>query len=53
MTTGIRICILLSSAISVLAADADLILHNGKIVTVDSSFSIQEAIAIRAIGLWI
>jgi predicted amidohydrolase YtcJ len=47
MTTGIRICILLSSAISVLAADADLILHNGKIVTVDSSFSIQEAIAIR------
>ena len=47
MTTGIRICILLSSAISVLAADADLILHNGKIVTVDSSFSIQEAIAIQ------
>jgi predicted amidohydrolase YtcJ len=48
MKTGIRICILLSSAISVLAAaDADLILHNGKIVTVDSSFSIREAIAIQ------
>lgn len=32
----------------VLAADADLILHNGKIVTVDNRFSIQEAVAIRA-----
>src|SRR4029453_16760420 len=29
------------------AADADLILHNGKIVTVDSQFSIQQEIAIK------
>src|ERR1051325_1270953 len=29
------------------AADADLILHNGKIVTVDSSFSIQQAVAVK------
>ena len=28
-------------------ADADLILRHGKIVTVDSKFSIQQAIAIR------
>ena len=30
------------------AADADLILHNGKIVTVDRQFSIQQAVAIRS-----
>ena len=30
----------------VFAADADLILYNGKIVTVDRAFSIQEAVAI-------
>src|SRR4051794_13606723 len=29
------------------AAEADLILHNGKIVTVDNRFSVQQAIAIR------
>lgn len=29
------------------AADADLILHNGKIVTVDAKFSIVQAMAIR------
>lgn len=29
------------------AANADLILHNGKIVTVDNKFSVQQAIAIR------
>jgi predicted amidohydrolase YtcJ len=29
------------------AADADLILHNGKIVTVDKKFSIRQALAIR------
>jgi predicted amidohydrolase YtcJ len=29
------------------AAEADLILHHGKIVTVDSRFSIQQAVAIR------
>ena len=30
------------------AADADLILHNGKVVTVDERFTIQEAVAIKA-----
>src|SRR5262249_47336439 len=40
---------LLTSAASNLgAADADLILHNGKVVTVDAKFSIQEAIAVEA-----
>jgi predicted amidohydrolase YtcJ len=29
------------------AADADLILHNGKVVTVDKRFSIQQAVAVR------
>ena len=30
------------------AADADLILHHGKVVTVDERFSIHEAIAVEA-----
>ena len=30
------------------AADADLILHNGKIVTVDAGFSIRQAVAVKA-----
>src|SRR5262245_45420929 len=30
-----------------LRADADLILHNGKIVTVDKKFSVQQAIAVK------
>ena len=30
-----------------LAADADLILHNGKVVTVDAAFHIVEAIAVK------
>ncbi|MDQ2949057.1 MAG: amidohydrolase [Acidobacteriota bacterium] len=34
--------------VSLHAADADLILHNGKIVTVDRAFSIQQAIAVKA-----
>jgi predicted amidohydrolase YtcJ len=38
---------LLLSAGPVLAADADLILHGGKIVTVDSTFSIAEAVAVK------
>ena len=29
-------------------ADADLILHHGKMITVDASFSIAEAVAIKA-----
>lgn len=32
---------------SLIAANADLILHNGKIVTVDRDFSIRQAVAIR------
>jgi predicted amidohydrolase YtcJ len=32
---------------SMWAADADLILHHGKIVTVDKAFSIQQAVAIK------
>lgn len=36
---------LLSS--SLLAEEADLILHHGKIITVDKEFSIQEAMALR------
>src|SRR5437588_12639516 len=34
------------SSLEASSADADLILHNGKIVTVDSRFSVQQAIAI-------
>ena len=30
-----------------LADEADLILHHGKIITVDNHFSVQEALAIR------
>ncbi|HTP35344.1 MAG TPA: amidohydrolase family protein, partial [Candidatus Acidoferrales bacterium] len=40
--------VLLTSAALALAADADLILHNGKIVTVDSRFTIQQAVAVRS-----
>src|SRR3954451_16045137 len=29
------------------AADADLILHNGKIVTVDSQFAVRRAVAVK------
>jgi predicted amidohydrolase YtcJ len=32
----------------VLAADADLILHNGKVVTVDSAFSVAQAVAVKS-----
>ena len=38
---------LIFSAARVLAADADLILHNGKIITVDSTLSIAEAVAVK------
>ncbi|MGH9632875.1 MAG: amidohydrolase, partial [Bryobacteraceae bacterium] len=36
----------LSSGI-VMAADAGMILHNGKIVTVDKAFSVREAVAVK------
>ena len=45
----------LFSAAPLIAADADLILHSGKIVTVDSTFSIAEAVAVkdgRVVGVW-
>ncbi len=38
---------LVFSAAPLMAADADLILHNGKIVTADSTFSIAEAVAVK------
>jgi predicted amidohydrolase YtcJ len=37
----------LLSAAPLIAADADLILHSGKIVTVDATFSIAEAVAVK------
>lgn len=43
-----HITILLGASLLVWGADADLILQHGKIVTVDSKFSIQQAIAIRS-----
>jgi len=42
------IAVFLGSAALLSAADADLILHNGKIVTVDGQFTIQQAVAIRS-----
>src|SRR5437879_1637437 len=43
-----RITILVLAAHAYLwAADADLILHNGKIVTVDKDFSILQAVAVK------
>ncbi|MBI1899170.1 MAG: amidohydrolase [Acidobacteria bacterium] len=41
------ILFLLLAATVAAAANADLILHNGRIVTVDQKFSIQQAIAIQ------
>ncbi len=40
---------ILAAALSpvLIAADADLIFHNGKIVTVDNAFSVQQAVAIK------
>ena len=43
-----QIAILLGSAALLPAANADLILHNGKITTVDDRFTIQQAVAIRS-----
>jgi predicted amidohydrolase YtcJ len=39
--------LLLSSASAVGAEEADLILHNGKVVTVDKKFSVHQALAVR------
>src|SRR5690242_7538814 len=43
-----RITILLFCTASLFAADADLILHNGKVVTVDPDFSVRQAVAVKA-----
>jgi predicted amidohydrolase YtcJ len=42
-----RILIFLLGAVVSYAADADLILHNGKILTVDPDFSIRQAVAVK------
>ena len=39
--------ILLAAVSLAFAADADLILHNGRIVTVDSTFSVAQAVAVK------
>jgi len=39
--------VLFTAVAGLWAADADLILYNGKIVTVDQRFSVQEAIAVK------
>src|SRR5690242_2481280 len=39
---------LLPVCVCAMAADADLILHNGKIVTVDPQFSVRQAVAVKA-----
>jgi len=40
--------LLLACAALLRSADADLILHNGKIVTVDGRFGIQQAVAVKS-----
>src|SRR5262249_40887814 len=52
MTRRILLCLgvalsWLLAALPAPAADADLILHNGKVVTVDAKFSVHQAIAIQ------
>ncbi len=42
-----RTLFLAFAATAALAADADLIFHNGKVLTVDPKFSIQEAVAVK------
>jgi predicted amidohydrolase YtcJ len=41
------ILVLLACCVPVSAADADLILHHGKVVTVDPEFRIAEAVAVK------
>ncbi|HYM12507.1 MAG TPA: amidohydrolase, partial [Bryobacterales bacterium] len=43
----IRSFLLLLAALPLLAANADLILYNGKIVTVDDKFSVAQAVAVK------
>ena len=45
---ALALCGFLSSSLAVRAAEqADLILHNGKVITVDERFSIQSAVAVK------
>lgn len=41
------LAVVLLSAIPLVAADADLILHSGKVVTADATFSTSEAVAVK------
>ena len=41
------VMLMLSPAFPLSGSDADLILHNGKIVTVDSGFSVRQAVAVK------
>src|SRR5215467_11562255 len=43
-----RIIILMFAVSTLFAADADLILHNGRVVTVDPQFSVRQAVAVKA-----
>jgi predicted amidohydrolase YtcJ len=42
-----RLFLFLTLCVAAGAADADLILHNGRVVTVDASFRVVEAIAVK------
>src|SRR5579862_9114853 len=42
------LCVFFLCALALAAADADLILRNGKVLTVDSRFSIAQAVAVKA-----
>jgi predicted amidohydrolase YtcJ len=47
LTMPLLAILLFSLSSSLLAEEADLILHHGKIITVDKQFSIQEAMALK------
>ena len=47
MRNRTRLWLGLSTAAALAAANADLILYNGKIVTVDAKFSLAEAVAVK------
>ncbi len=50
--TGIILFVLIPWLGSLGMADADLILHHGKVVTVDDKFSIREAMAVEKGKFW-
>jgi predicted amidohydrolase YtcJ len=47
LRTFLLVVFVVVSSAAAFAADADLILHSGKIITVDSAFSIVEAVAVK------